>query len=102
MQNMVKYVKIGGLCLFETIAVVGERGQITIPKSIRKIRGLQPKDQVIVKIEDQKIVVEKVSNKTSLEKLMVEGYQRTATVSQALAKEMDAVSDEAERSLDAY
>ncbi|MDO8625305.1 MAG: AbrB/MazE/SpoVT family DNA-binding domain-containing protein [Candidatus Diapherotrites archaeon] len=88
--------------MFETIAVVGERGQITIPKSIRKMEGLNPKDYVIVKIEDHKIVVEKVSKKTSLEKLLVEGYRQTSGISNALATEMDAVSNEAERLLDDY
>ncbi len=54
--------------MYETIVVMGERGQITIPKTIREIQGLKPKDKVIVKIEDKRIVVEKIDEalKTSL------------------------------------
>ncbi|PSG96909.1 hypothetical protein BRD56_08120 [Thermoplasmatales archaeon SW_10_69_26] len=41
-------------------AKVGARGQAVIPKPIRDQMGIQPGDQVSFRIEDGRIVVEKV------------------------------------------
>ena len=88
--------------MFESVTVIGERGQITIPKDIRDREGLKPKDRVIVKIEDNKIVVEKSLSKKEKEKLMVEGYKKMAKLDKEIAEEMKYVSKEADAVLDDY
>lgn len=88
--------------MYETVTVVGERGQITIPKIIREKKGLEKKDKAIVKIEDDKIVVEKALSKKEKEKLMIEGYKRMAQIDQEIEEEMKYVSKEADEMLDEY
>ena len=88
--------------MHESIAVIGERGQITIPKNIREKEGLKPKDKVIVKIEDNKIVVEKSLSKQEKEKLMIEGYKKMAKRDKEIAEEMKYVSREADAMMDEY
>jgi len=88
--------------MHESIAVIGERGQITIPKDIREKEGLKPKDKVIVKIEDNKIVVEKSLSKQEKEKLMIEGYKKMAKRDKEIAEEMKYVSREADAMMDEY
>ncbi|GEM_PF-444918 len=92
----------GGGFLYESISVVGERGQITIPKTIRKIEGLRPGEEVIVKIEDGKIVVEKKLSKKEREKLMAEGYKKMAKLNLEVCREWEHASREADRFLDEY
>jgi len=86
--------------MYESVSVVGERGQITIPKSIREKEGIKKKDKVIVKIEDDKIIVEKQLSKKEKEKLMKEYYIKYAKENEELAKEMEIASFESMRSLD--
>ena len=88
--------------MYESITVVGERGQITIPKIIRDIEGIKAKDKVIVKIENEKIVVEKKLSKREKEKLMVEGYKKMAKLSLEIEDEWKFVSKEADAMLDDY
>ncbi|MBU2100046.1 AbrB/MazE/SpoVT family DNA-binding domain-containing protein [Candidatus Micrarchaeota archaeon] len=88
--------------MYETIATVGERGQITLPKAIRDKEGLKSKDKVIVKIENNKIVVEKKLSKKGKEKLMIEGYKKMAARDLELEKEMRYMSKEADEMLDDY
>ncbi len=40
--------------------IVGERGQITIPKSIREKYGIKPKQPVIIEEKDGEIVIKPV------------------------------------------
>jgi AbrB family looped-hinge helix DNA binding protein len=88
--------------VYESIAVVGERGQITIPKTIRKIENIKAKDKVTVKIENKKIVVEKYLSKKQKEELMKEGYKRVAELSLKLEEELRNVGKEADEMLDDY
>lgn len=88
--------------MFESLAVVGDRGQITIPKSIRDLENLKPRDKVIVKIENEKIVVEKALGRAEKERLMAEGYKAMAGLDKALEKEMAHVGKEADEMLDDY
>lgn len=88
--------------MYESIAVVGERGQITIPKTIREIEKIKPKDRVIVKIENDKIVVEKSLSRKQKEKLMIEGYKKTAKSDLEMEAEMRCASKEADEMLDDY
>lgn len=80
--------------MYESISIVGERGQITIPKIIRDKEHIRPKDEVIVKIEDGKLVVEKSMGKKEKEALMIEGYKRMAKENEKLSEEMLAASAE--------
>jgi len=88
--------------MYESITVVGERGQITIPKIIREKQGLEKKDKAIVKIENGKIVVERALGRKEREALMEEGYRKMAETGKELEKEMKHVSKEADEMLDDY
>ncbi len=88
--------------MYESVAVVGERGQITIPKNIRKIENINPKDRLIVKIEDDRIVVEKTPSKNQKEKLMKEYYLKYAKENEKIAEEWKHASKEADEMLDEY
>jgi len=88
--------------MYESMTTVGERGQITIPKEIRKKESLMPKDKVIVKIENGKIIVEKAMSKKEKEKLMIEGYKKMAKLDEKIEKEMRYASKEADEMLDDY
>ncbi len=88
--------------VYEHISVVGERGQITIPKAIREKEGLKAQDRVVVKLENDRIVVEKTLTKKEKEKLMAEGYKRMAHTDKELEEEMKYVSSEADAMLDDY
>ncbi|MCX6803076.1 MAG: AbrB/MazE/SpoVT family DNA-binding domain-containing protein [Candidatus Diapherotrites archaeon] len=88
--------------MFESICVVGERGQITLPKNIRKINGIKGKDKVIVKMENDKVIVEKIVSKMQKEKLMIEGYTKQYTMHKKINKEWENASKEANRDLDEY
>lgn len=86
--------------MYEHISVVGERGQITIPKIIREKEGIKEKDEVIVKIEGGRIIVEKSLNKKEKEALMKEFYVKYARLNEEIAEEWKYASIEADRSLD--
>ena len=88
--------------MFESIAVVGERGQITIPKNIRDIKGIKAKDKVVVKIENDMVVVEKALGKKQKEELMREYYRKYADRDRKIAEEWKWVSKEADEMLDDY
>ncbi|MFH1664153.1 MAG: AbrB/MazE/SpoVT family DNA-binding domain-containing protein [archaeon] len=88
--------------MYESMTTVGERGQITIPKDIRKKEGIKPKDKVIVKIEDNKIVVEKSMSRKEKEKLLKEYYVKYGKEDEKLAEEWRQVSKEADAVLDDY
>lgn len=74
---------------------VGERGQVTIPKELREEFGLRGGDEVVVREEDGKIVIEKPVTEGHL----AEGYRRRAEGARQVAREMDAVSREADEEL---
>ncbi|MFH0713958.1 MAG: AbrB/MazE/SpoVT family DNA-binding domain-containing protein [Candidatus Micrarchaeota archaeon] len=84
------------------MTIMGERGQITIPKAIREMEGLKPGNQIVVKIENSKIIVEKPLNKKEKEKLMAEGYKKMAKLDEETAEEWKNASKEADAMLDDY
>jgi len=86
--------------MFESIAVVGERGQITIPKNIRDIKGIKAKDRVVVKIENDRVVLEKTAGKKEKEELMREYYRKNADLDRKTNEEWKWVSKEADEMLD--
>lgn len=86
--------------MYESVSIVGERGQITIPKIIREKEGIKMHDKVVVKLEDKKIVVEKILGKKEKEALMIEGYKKTAKLSLEICKEWEVTEKEVNRFLD--
>ena len=85
--------------MYESITVVGERGQITIPKLIREKEGLNAKDRVIVSIVDNKIVVEKFSNEDK-EKLMIEFYKKYSKLMEEIEDDWKYAGKEADVTID--
>jgi AbrB family looped-hinge helix DNA binding protein len=75
--------------------VVGERGQITLPKAFREAYGIRGGDEVVVRDEDGTLVIEKAVTEQDL----AEGYRRRADRAAELADELDGVSGEADDSL---
>jgi len=88
--------------MYESMTKVGERGQITIPKEIRKKESLMPKDLVIVKIENGKIIIEKAVSKKEKEALMIEGYKKMTKLDKEIEEELKYISKEADAMLDDY
>lgn len=91
--------------MFEAIATIGERGQITLPKNIRQIKGLKSKDRVLIRIENEKIVVEKMQatqtqNKKELEAELREYYITHRKENHDLAEEWMIASKEANEMID--
>jgi len=80
--------------MYESISVVGERGQITIPKIIRNVKGINAKDEVIVKVEKNKIVVEKNMKEKEKGELMKEFYVKYAKENEELSEELSGASGE--------
>jgi AbrB family looped-hinge helix DNA binding protein len=102
--NMLWYVLVcivhtGGSLMFESIAVVGERGQITIPKNIRDIKGIKAKDKVVVKIENDRVVLEKTAGRKEKEELLKEYCIKYADLHRKINKEWEVADIEANRFL---
>ena len=82
--------------MYEEVRIVGERGQITIPKAIRKINNIKHKDHIIVRIAGKKIFLEKQTkaNIKDKEKLMAQAYKERAKVNLEICKEWKHVDKE--------
>ena len=74
---------------------VGGRGQVTLPKELRERLNIRGGDQVLVREEDGKIVIEKSVTREEF----AEGYRRRAATSKSLTAEVDGVSREANEDL---
>jgi AbrB family looped-hinge helix DNA binding protein len=74
---------------------VGQRGQVTIPKELRERFGIHGGDEVLVREEGGKIVIEK----SDVDERLAEGYRRRGAVSRDLEAEMAGVSSEADDGL---
>jgi AbrB family looped-hinge helix DNA binding protein len=84
------------ICMPETERrTVGERGQVTLPKELREEFGLHGGDEVTIRKESGKIVIEKPISREDL----AEGYRRRADQHRALADELSGVSREADGDL---
>ena len=88
--------------MYEHLSIVGQRGQITLPKDIREKEGIKHKDKVIVKIEDNKIVVEKTRTQKDRKAEMIEGYRHLATLDQTTEGDFAYASAEADGMMDDY
>lgn len=74
---------------------VGERGQITIPQSLRDKFGIHGGDEVVIREERGKLVIERPVTRED----MAEGYRKRATRSSELAEEIEGISTEADEQL---
>ncbi|MFB6151089.1 MAG: AbrB/MazE/SpoVT family DNA-binding domain-containing protein [Haloarculaceae archaeon] len=74
---------------------VGERGQVTLPKDLREQLDIRGGDEVVVREEDGRIVVEKPVSREDL----AEGYRERAERDRGVADEMAHVSREADAAL---
>ena len=74
---------------------VGKRGQVTLPKALREEFDINGGDEVEIRKESGKIVIEKPITQEDL----VAGYRARADQLRDLAAEMDGVSQEADKHL---
>lgn len=74
---------------------MGARGQVTIPKELRDRLGLEGGDEVTVREEDGRIVIDPPVT----EKTLAEGYRERARRDRDVAEEMADVSREADENL---
>ncbi|SDR43383.1 AbrB/MazE/SpoVT family DNA-binding domain-containing protein [Natronobacterium texcoconense] len=70
---------------------IGERGQITIPKQLREALDLRGGDEVLVREEGEKIVIERPISREDL----AEGYQKRTRQQQEIVDEMRGTAQEA-------
>ncbi|QCC52577.1 AbrB/MazE/SpoVT family DNA-binding domain-containing protein [Halapricum salinum] len=74
---------------------VGERGQVTIPKELRERLGIMGGDEVVVREEDGRVIIEQMTVRERL----AEGYRARAGRDSQLEREMADVSAEADDDL---
>ncbi|ARS91733.1 AbrB/MazE/SpoVT family DNA-binding domain-containing protein [Natrarchaeobaculum aegyptiacum] len=74
---------------------VGDRGQVTIPKELRDEFDISGGDEVEIREESGKIVIEKPISRAE----MAAGYRARAAHLRQLTNEMDGVSREADEYL---
>lgn len=74
---------------------IGERGQVTIPKKLRERFGIEGGDEVVVREEAGKLVIERSISREEL----AEGYRQRARRDGELADELVDVSVEANEHL---
>jgi len=74
---------------------VGKRGQVTIPKELRDRFGIEGGDDVVIREEAGKLVIERSVTREEL----AEGYRQRAQGSRELAAELAGVSTEADEHL---
>nr|WP_319799825.1 AbrB/MazE/SpoVT family DNA-binding domain-containing protein [Salarchaeum japonicum] len=74
---------------------VGQRGQVTIPKELRERLNITGGDDVVVREEDGRIVIERPVTRDDL----AAGYRERAERDRRLADELDGISSEADRGL---
>ncbi|WP_313694798.1 AbrB/MazE/SpoVT family DNA-binding domain-containing protein [Halorarum halobium] len=70
---------------------VGERGQVTLPKELRDRLDIHGGDDVVVREQDGRIIIDKPVTPADL----AEGYRQTATRARELDEEMRWASREA-------
>jgi len=74
---------------------VGERGQVTIPKELREQLGITGGDEVVVREEDGRVIIER----QTVRERLAEGYRERAERDRRIDKEMAGVSGEANEDL---
>lgn len=71
---------------------VGERGQVTIPQELRERFGLTGGDEVVIREDEGRIVIELPLSREEV----AEGYRERASRMREMAAEMSEVSSEAD------
>jgi AbrB family looped-hinge helix DNA binding protein len=74
---------------------VGQRGQVTIPKELRERFGITGGDEVVIREEAGKLVIERQVTREEL----AEGYRKRANRTRELADELAGISTEADEHL---
>ena len=74
---------------------VGKRGQVTIPKELRERFGIKGGDDVVIREEAGKLVIERSVTREEL----AEGYRQRAQRTRELESELEGVSTEANEHL---
>jgi len=74
---------------------VGDRGQVTLPKELREQLGIHGGDEVVVRDENDRIVIEKPVDRATL----AEGYRRRADRDRKINDAFDGGSSEADEEL---
>jgi AbrB family looped-hinge helix DNA binding protein len=74
---------------------VGQRGQVTIPKSLREQFGIEGGDDVVIREEAGRLVIERPMNREEV----AEGYRQRGEQTRELASELEGVSTEADEHL---
>lgn len=75
--------------------IIGERGQVTIPKELRERFGIEGGDEVVIREEGGKLVIERSVTR----EVLAEGYRRRAQRTGKLADELEGISREANERL---
>lgn len=90
--------------MYESYTIVGERGQITIPKIIREKADIKSKQRLIVKIENNYICIvkEEVISKKNKDKKMIEGYKSMNKIDKKITNDFKYVVSEANEYLGDY
>jgi AbrB family looped-hinge helix DNA binding protein len=81
--------------MYNGYTLVGQRGQITIPKVIRKKLNIKEKDKLLVTIKLDNMIVKKVVSENKIKKLMAKGYKEMTKIDQETVDDFKYVDSEA-------
>lgn len=81
--------------MYEGYTIVGQRGQITIPKEIRDKIKLKEKDKLLVTLKANNLIVKKVIPNKKINDLMVEGYKKMANTDKETVSDFENIDLEA-------
>lgn len=81
--------------MYEAYTLVGQRGQITIPKEIRDKLNIKEKDKLFLTIKSNNVIVKKVLSDNDLNKLMAEGYKKMHKIDKETIDDFKYVDSEA-------
>jgi len=76
--------------------IVGERGQITIPKELRERFGIRGGDEVVVRSEDEKIVIAQRTVDDRREEGYREWDERDRSIARSIGTDDGAAEDDEE------
>jgi AbrB family looped-hinge helix DNA binding protein len=88
--------------MYASYTKVGERGQITIPKIIRDSANIKYNDKLIVRIDNNQILIEKTTPKEDKNKLLEKGYKEMAKEDLKTLKAFKNVDKEANKYVGDY
>ena len=88
--------------MYASYTKVGERGQITIPKIIRDSANIKYNDKLIVRIDNNQILIEKIVPKQEKQKLLEKGYKAMAKEDLKILKAFKNVDKETNKYLGDY